>query len=104
MCCSAGDGTVALASMSPDASYSCWTVHCPGCETLIFLDIIGPIAQYKLPVVPKCREFVLTCSECGTEHVYSSVDVKDEILLNPPIGTRRREFIEAIVRSHPPDR
>ncbi len=86
-----------LPDMTSDTSYRCWTVACPECKTVIFLDIIAPYdGLVKIPIVPRCRQFELTCPACQAEHRYSSTDLKDLILLNPPLGTYCRQFRDAL--------
>lgn len=80
-----------------DQTLLCWTVTCPTDGAVIFLDVIGPPQPYMMPIVPPCREFTIKC-ECGQEHEYSMLDLKDRPLLNPPASEPSRSFRAALIR------
>jgi hypothetical protein len=84
--------------------YNCWTVDCPHCGTMIFLDVIGPSGLYTFPVTPKCGSFIAVCPapDCRKEHSYSNDDLKVRELLSPPLGTHHRAFVDALLKDDLP--
>ena len=84
--------------MTPNDSYRCWTVTCDKCEAVIYLDMIGPEeGVVTTPIVPRCRSFELLCPKCRTKHEYSSADLKDQVLVNPPVGIHAHAFLDALM-------
>ncbi len=43
----------------------------------------------------ECREFLATCPECGQEHSYGRLDVRQETVPNQPLGFLNESFARA---------
>jgi hypothetical protein len=81
-----------------DGNYvRCWTVRCKtrNCDSLLFLDVIGPANRALHALQPLCKPFEIACPECGIQHLYVQSDLEERDWENPPRG-RCREFLEAI--------
>jgi hypothetical protein len=56
-----------------DGNYvRCWTVRCKtrNCDSLLFLDVIGPANRALHALQPLCKPFEIACPECGIQHLY----------------------------------
>lgn len=63
--------------MADEQLYRYWVADCktPDCGTLL-LALIGRYDPFRIPLLPYCADFSLTCGHCMKEYLYTQRDVR----------------------------
>jgi hypothetical protein len=82
----------------PSVYFRCWTVRCKteGCNTRLFLDVIGPRNRALHALIPPSKPFTIGCPECTVNRQYGQSDLEERDWENPPKG-HCKEFRDALV-------